>query len=965
MTDPIPVTTEQTLSETNIMSSNNDTQNDAAAFVSQPSASYALASKKVINTASKTLPNTQNVRQPRSIPMRNNIWTQQTREMITKFNEGWRLLLIMRGAPGSGKSFKARELVQMTVGSVNESYHRHVFSTDDFFMCGGVYKFDKMNLHDAHLWNQNKAFEAMSKGFSPVIIDNTNIHIWDIEPYVKNGVKNGYLIYIVEPDTPWAKNAQRLFQKNCHNVPLHSIQRMLDNYEKITVEHIIKKYSLQYPSISPVFRNFPPIVENSSQVDTPIKVECEAKENNPNSDNFQNTNVGREAINLNTSNGLKENNAVELTSTTTINAEIKSDIFSSEVNNTIIDENYLEIQKSIEQFQDVEKQWDDGESWEDEPHISKPASSPENISELTLSKPQRLKETDKISEVEFPLTSFQGSNDWSQSNIPEKNLNQNFIVEAELPLISKKSTGTSTESGDSHISDKNPYKIITAIPRDINIFYINMKIEKIPEKRMFDKSTSTNNDILITEHHKYQYDEKEFRRFRKMFNKYSSSDLRDFYIECEGNVDWAVGLLIDDDMTRDSMAKKQLISAEEDYITSDDENEVKNVCLADYNIVPDDRLPSPEAQEVVATSSRTVLNYPKRLRKEANLSKVSMQLKRQIEKNIVISDSHYSENQLRLRKARYQDQHSNSLDDKVGEIEIVLDGHQEAPTKTEELKLSMIDTTNSIPNPFANMPCISIPAVAQENNAESDDEINTSATLVEETVNVFIGKDFIKQLDQMFGRKDWQYPETIKPNVNMPLSILSVINALWMESFTHQLDDECKQTAMIEQDAEFARQIASKEEEIARNGKEPDVPNLKELMDLETALSLYHKDIEKWREQEPSDLAAKLSREKLYVLFPDIDRNKTIGKLKPLCRGVNAQNCSDNSTIDLHYLHVPEALEALDLFLDIHIKKLREINGRNGVTHQTLFFITGRGLHSSGGPRIKPAVKRRLSERRI
>lgn len=77
---------------------------------------------------------------------------------------------------------------------------------------------------------------------------------------------------------------------------------------------------------------------------------------------------------------------------------------------------------------------------------------------------------------------------------------------------------------------------------------------------------------------------------------------------------------------------------------------------------------------------------------------------------------------------------------------------------------------------------------------------------------------------------------------------------------------------------------------------------------------------------------------------------------------IHAANCQNNDTVDLHFLRVTEAKESLDLFLDSHIQKLRESNNR-GIQQHTLFIITGRGLHSSGGPRVKPAVKRRLRER--
>lgn len=77
---------------------------------------------------------------------------------------------------------------------------------------------------------------------------------------------------------------------------------------------------------------------------------------------------------------------------------------------------------------------------------------------------------------------------------------------------------------------------------------------------------------------------------------------------------------------------------------------------------------------------------------------------------------------------------------------------------------------------------------------------------------------------------------------------------------------------------------------------------------------------------------------------------------------IHAENCQNNANIDLHYLHVSEAKEALDIFLDSHIQKLKESNNKGPRFHK-LFIITGRGLHSSGGPRVKPAVRKRLIQR--
>lgn len=64
-----------------------------------------------------------------------------------------------------------------------------------------------------------------------------------------------------------------------------------------------------------------------------------------------------------------------------------------------------------------------------------------------------------------------------------------------------------------------------------------------------------------------------------------------------------------------------------------------------------------------------------------------------------------------------------------------------------------------------------------------------------------------------------------------------------------------------------------KEEELAKEGKEPEVPDFKEIMDMDYALSLYQKEVLEWRNKEPDNLAAKMSRDKLYNLFPDMPQH--------------------------------------------------------------------------------------------
>lgn len=139
-------------------------------------------------------------------------------------------LYIMRGISGSGKSTLARSLAG----------RGQIFSTDDFFMKNGRYQFDRNKLGLYHSLNQKRAIDAMTRGVSPIVIDNTHTEAWEAKIYVMAGLKHGYDIEVVEPNTSWKFDAEELAKKNSHGVPLDAIKRMLDRWQPdITVDDIV------------------------------------------------------------------------------------------------------------------------------------------------------------------------------------------------------------------------------------------------------------------------------------------------------------------------------------------------------------------------------------------------------------------------------------------------------------------------------------------------------------------------------------------------------------------------------------------------------------------------------------------------------------------------------------------------------------------------------------------------------
>lgn len=154
-----------------------------------------------------------------------------------------KILYIMRGPPGSGKSSTVMRLVKDG---------GQVFSTDDFFGSGDEY-IEKMTharkyglMPHYHQQLMKMVAEALSKGISPIVIDNTNITKKHMEPYVKMGVHAGYEVRFVEPNSPvWKRLKPLLYHKdpnalsplahelsglNKHGVPAETILDMLRSW---------------------------------------------------------------------------------------------------------------------------------------------------------------------------------------------------------------------------------------------------------------------------------------------------------------------------------------------------------------------------------------------------------------------------------------------------------------------------------------------------------------------------------------------------------------------------------------------------------------------------------------------------------------------------------------------------------------------------------------------------------------
>jgi predicted kinase len=150
-----------------------------------------------------------------------------------------RSVMIARGAPGSGKSTRVRKMAE---DCRSRGLSVSVCSSDDFFVCPGcnAYHWSKDKLHFAHTWCRQKFESALQAGTNVVIVDNTNVTIRECRPYVMFAQVYGYDVKFLEPETPWAFDAEELAKRNVHKCPREAIERMLKRWEPdMTVEKCV------------------------------------------------------------------------------------------------------------------------------------------------------------------------------------------------------------------------------------------------------------------------------------------------------------------------------------------------------------------------------------------------------------------------------------------------------------------------------------------------------------------------------------------------------------------------------------------------------------------------------------------------------------------------------------------------------------------------------------------------------
>jgi predicted kinase len=124
-----------------------------------------------------------------------------------------KVLYIVRGIPGSGKSTFAK-----TLGG--QHYEADMFFIDE----EGNYKFDVTKIKDAHQWCQSFVKTDMILEYQKIVVSNTSTQEWEMEPYFTLAKEYGYTVFTIVVEN-------RHGGVNQHGVPEDKLQIMKDRFQ--------------------------------------------------------------------------------------------------------------------------------------------------------------------------------------------------------------------------------------------------------------------------------------------------------------------------------------------------------------------------------------------------------------------------------------------------------------------------------------------------------------------------------------------------------------------------------------------------------------------------------------------------------------------------------------------------------------------------------------------------------------
>lgn len=131
-------------------------------------------------------------------------------------------VILLRGISGAGKTTWAKKHVPPDGVIVSADYF--------FIQPNGTYIFDVKQLHNAHSACFRDFLDAIDQHTPTIIVDNTNIHRWEFQPYLIVAEARGYEVELItfrcDPEVAIAR------QQRCSPSHVRIMARNLEQQER-------------------------------------------------------------------------------------------------------------------------------------------------------------------------------------------------------------------------------------------------------------------------------------------------------------------------------------------------------------------------------------------------------------------------------------------------------------------------------------------------------------------------------------------------------------------------------------------------------------------------------------------------------------------------------------------------------------------------------------------------------------
>lgn len=314
-----------------------------------------------------------------------------------------------------------------------------------------------------------------------------------------------------------------------------------------------------------------------------------------------------------------------------------------------------------------------------------------------------------------------------------------------------------------------------------------------------------------------------FVSLRQIYPNKQINGLWDLYVKCNGDVDWAVDILLKED---------ELNADGADYTANvEDDKQFQCAC----NRLQEQTTSMMSTQSSSSNSIGKFVPKPQRQPRAkrnggvscAN-SSASKELQMHVENCFVLGDDQYSEHTRKIRDIRNG----------------ILDQPLPPP----------VDTA---------------PLVIAQNEDDEDPEDNV-------LLEMELGETLIEQLRNNFQWEGEMLPvelESSPTKVFVPRQVAKQLYMVWMEAVHNQLEEQRQQK--LRDDEQFARLL--KHPKYAECSESPG--NIDELLDMELAWSIYNSDKQAATQalrEKPNDIATHLTKMKLCEKFPDIPKETVL-----------------------------------------------------------------------------------------